>query len=63
MDQIQAGSSDCKSAKLEALDFPTVETCVGRTPLVKLQRMCGHPSNVVLCKLEGDNPAGSVKDR
>ncbi|CAJ1364334.1 unnamed protein product [Effrenium voratum] len=40
------------------------EDCVGNTPLVRLQRMA-HASwgSVVLCKLEGDNPAGSVKDR
>ena len=43
--------------------FPTVEACVGNTPLVRLQRLAGTGSNVVLCKLEGDNPAGSVKDR
>lgn len=36
---------------------------VGRTPLVRLQRLPGKTSNVILAKLEGDNPAGSVKDR
>ena len=43
--------------------FPTVESCVGNTPLVRLQRMGGDPSNLILLKLEGNNPAGSVKDR
>ena len=36
---------------------------MGRTPLVRLQRLPGRTSNVILAKLEGDNPAGSVKDR
>jgi len=43
--------------------YPTVESCVGNTPLVRLQRLPGGTTNVVLVKLEGDNPAGSVKDR
>lgn len=41
----------------------TIESFVGNTPLVRLQRMPGRTSNVVLAKLEGNNPAGSVKDR
>lgn len=44
-------------------DYPTIEQCVGNTPLVRLQRLNPNPSNVVLVKLEGNNPAGSVKDR
>jgi cysteine synthase B len=40
-----------------------MESCVGNTPLVRLQRLPGETSNVLLAKLEGDNPAGSVKDR
>jgi cysteine synthase B len=44
-------------------DFPTLESFVGNTPLVRLQRLPGDTSNVVLAKLEGNNPAGSVKDR
>ncbi len=44
-------------------DYPTIESCVGQTPLVRLQRMAGETSNTVLLKLEGNNPAGSVKDR
>lgn len=44
-------------------DFPTIESCVGNTPLVRLQRVCGDTSNLLLAKLEGNNPAGSVKDR
>ncbi|MBW0280395.1 cysteine synthase CysM [Shewanella xiamenensis] len=43
-------------------DFMTIEACIGQTPLVRLQRLdCG--SSTVLLKLEGNNPAGSVKDR
>ncbi|HEY6865407.1 MAG TPA: cysteine synthase CysM [Burkholderiales bacterium] len=41
----------------------TIEDTVGNTPLVRLKRLPGSTSNVVLCKLEGNNPAGSVKDR
>jgi cysteine synthase B len=44
-------------------DYPTVESCIGNTPLVRLQRLPGETSNIVLAKLEGNNPAGSVKDR
>lgn len=43
--------------------FPTIEDTVGNTPLVRLQRLPGDTSNTLLVKLEGDNPAGSVKDR
>jgi len=43
--------------------FPTIEQCVGNTPLVRLQRLSGDTTNQVLVKLEGNNPAGSVKDR
>ncbi|MEH6604775.1 MAG: cysteine synthase CysM [Pseudomonadales bacterium] len=45
------------------MDYPTIESCVGETPLVRLQRLCGDTSNTILVKLEGNNPAGSVKDR
>jgi cysteine synthase B len=44
-------------------DFPTIEDYVGNTPLVRLQRLAGETSNTILVKLEGNNPAGSVKDR
>jgi len=44
-------------------DYPTIESCIGNTPLVRLQRLPGDTSNTVLAKLEGNNPAGSVKDR
>ena len=44
-------------------DYPTIESCIGDTPLVRLQRLPGNTSNIVLVKLEGNNPAGSVKDR
>ncbi|MFW5450807.1 MAG: cysteine synthase CysM [Methylophagaceae bacterium] len=43
--------------------YPTIEAFVGNTPLVKLQRLPGKTSNTILVKLEGNNPAGSVKDR
>ena len=43
--------------------FKTLRDCVGNTPLVRLQRLPGETSNVILAKLEGNNPAGSVKDR
>ena len=43
--------------------FPTLEHYVGNTPLVRLQRLITNSSNTVLVKLEGNNPAGSVKDR
>jgi cysteine synthase B len=45
------------------MQFPTIEDYVGHTPLVRLQRLPGNTSNVILGKLEGNNPAGSVKDR
>ncbi len=43
--------------------YPTIEAFVGNTPLVRLQRLPGETSNIILVKLEGNNPAGSVKDR
>ncbi|MDO4770081.1 MAG: cysteine synthase CysM [Brachymonas sp.] len=49
--------------------YPTIEQCIGQTPLVRLQRLGGKGDdwaargNVLLGKLEGNNPAGSVKDR
>jgi S-sulfo-L-cysteine synthase (O-acetyl-L-serine-dependent) len=45
------------------MDFKTIETCVGNTPLIRLKRLVGETSNTILAKLEGNNPAGSVKDR
>jgi len=45
------------------MDFPAIEAFVGNTPLVRLQRLPGVSSNTILVKLEGNNPAGSVKDR
>jgi S-sulfo-L-cysteine synthase (O-acetyl-L-serine-dependent) len=49
--------------KLQAQDLPTIESYVGKTPLVRLQRIPGDSTNLLLAKLEGNNPAGSVKDR
>ncbi|TFH12676.1 MAG: cysteine synthase CysM [Nitrosomonadales bacterium] len=43
--------------------FKTIENFVGNTPLVRLKRLPGKTSNILLAKLEGNNPAGSVKDR
>ncbi|WNB73972.1 cysteine synthase CysM [Methylomonas koyamae] len=45
------------------MNFPTIESFVGNTPLVRLQRLPVAGGNTVLLKLEGNNPAGSVKDR
>ncbi len=45
------------------MSFPTIEFFVGNTPLVRLQRLPGESGNTLLVKLEGNNPAGSVKDR
>jgi len=45
------------------MNFPTIESFVGNTPLVRLQRLPGASKNTILVKLEGNNPAGSVKDR
>ena len=46
-----------------ACDYTSVEDLVGKTPLVRLKRLPGETSNIILGKLEGNNPAGSVKDR
>ena len=46
-----------------SLNYPTIEAFVGNTPLVRLQRLNPNPRNTMLVKLEGNNPAGSVKDR
>ena len=43
--------------------YPSIENFVGNTPLVRLKRIPGDTSNIILAKLEGNNPAGSVKDR
>ena len=45
------------------MPYPTIETLIGNTPLVRLQRLPGKTTNTILVKLEGNNPAGSVKDR
>ncbi len=43
--------------------YHSLEDCIGNTPLVRLQRLPGQTTNTLLVKLEGNNPAGSVKDR
>lgn len=45
------------------MQYPTIEDLIGNTPLIRLQRLDADSSNTVLLKLEGNNPAGSVKDR
>jgi cysteine synthase B len=45
------------------MSYPTLESMIGNTPLVRLQRLPGDTTNTLLAKLEGNNPAGSVKDR
>ncbi|HIK74580.1 MAG: cysteine synthase CysM [Alcanivorax sp.] len=45
------------------MTYKTIESTVGHTPLVRLQRLPGNTTNTLLVKLEGNNPAGSVKDR
>lgn len=45
------------------IEYPTIESIIGNTPVIKLQRLNPNPSNTILLKLEGQNPAGSVKDR
>ena len=54
-------SLDCEYAM--TLQYPTIADCIGNTPLVRLQRLAGDTTNTLLLKLEGNNPAGSVKDR
>jgi S-sulfo-L-cysteine synthase (O-acetyl-L-serine-dependent) len=49
--------------QLDSSKYPTIEDTVGNTPLVRLKRLAAGRDNLVLCKLEGNNPAGSVKDR
>jgi cysteine synthase B len=49
--------------RVMSFEFPTIADCIGNTPLVRLQRLPGNTSNTLLVKLEGNNPAGSVKDR
>jgi cysteine synthase B len=56
-------STDSASAIPPVDHFPTIEDFIGSTPLVRLQRLPGATTNTVLVKLEGNNPAGSVKDR
>ena len=54
---------DFDDTPLAKEDLPTVENFVGNTPQVLLQRLPGETSNLIFAKLEGNNPAGSVKDR
>ncbi|SFI67259.1 cysteine synthase B [Pseudomonas argentinensis] len=63
-----AGIMAAPCSRLDPIDamtqqYPTIAECVGNTPLVRLQRLPGTTSNTLLVKLEGNNPAGSVKDR
>ncbi|MFQ5660864.1 MAG: cysteine synthase CysM [Gammaproteobacteria bacterium] len=54
---------DFDPSPLDRSELPTIESCVGNTPQVVLQRLPGETGNIVFAKLEGNNPAGSVKDR
>ena len=56
-------SDERGSAVTSTPNYPYIEDLVGETPLVRLQRVVGKTSNIILGKLEGNNPAGSVKDR
>jgi len=57
----------CDNVKLSVMKstfmYKTIENFVGNTPLVRLKHLPGTTNNVILAKLEGNNPAGSVKDR
>ena len=60
---IQGNDSQRSPEDSDVAAFPTIESCIGNTPLVRLQRLGGERGNTILVKLEGNNPAGSVKDR
>ena len=60
--KLRAMQNSC-SSPLDRSEMPTIESYVGNTPLVILQRLPGQTSNLLFAKLEGNNPAGSVKDR
>ena len=60
---LKAFSGTPESDTLGSMTYPTIEAFVGNTPLVRLQRLPGETTNIILVKLEGNNPAGSVKDR
>jgi len=57
------GNSSSSAINVGSASYKTIAHQIGNTPLVKLQRMPGNTSNTILAKLEGNNPAGSVKDR
>ncbi len=58
-----ADSTFVESTRANESTYPSIENQVGDTPLIRLQRLPGKTSNTILVKLEGNNPAGSVKDR
>jgi len=45
------------------MNYQTIEQTIGNTPLIELQKLNPNPNNTIVLKLEGNNPAGSVKDR
>ena len=53
----------CTFCYTQTMKYTTIEEFIGKTPLVRLQRLPGDTTNEILVKLEGNNPAGSVKDR
>ena len=52
-----------KTKVSQSIEYPTIDACIGQTPLIRLQRLNENSTNTILLKLEGNNPAGSVKDR
>ena len=48
---------------MTSISYPSIAQCIGHTPLVRVQRLLPEGNNTLLLKLEGNNPAGSVKDR
>jgi len=60
---VQPGLAKMSQQNNTSITYPTIESFIGNTPLVRLQRLVKNSTNTVLVKLEGNNPAGSVKDR
>lgn len=63
MTDILTQSTVSEKTVSQSIDYPTIDACIGQTPLIRLQRLNENSSNTILLKLEGNNPAGSVKDR
>lgn len=63
MTDILSQSTASEKTVSQSIEYPTIDACIGQTPLIRLQRLNENSSNTILLKLEGNNPAGSVKDR